>query len=471
MTQITSHIVKKIAENSAFRQNLCLKSHYWFFVSYFSDFIQYPCEEMHKKMLYFSGMDSFKKMLVVGFPECGKSLIHSFSLPIWSMINGKSQNIIILLGNKKEQTIFSERFEEMLNFNQRLNQDFQLRFKRKGLTLFFPYYKTRIRIGNLEENQNFSQTDLIIIDPLYSHDSSQHSEIYEKFKSILERSGTSKTKKILVGRSDGASGPFSKIGRGMLDGTIADGRPIRYPFFDQNGCPSWNSKFHTREDVLQELDKAKTPEEFFFEYLFLEEIPNIPLLLFKQHFNDTYPVDRSKWGTLSKEQKSQIEEIFFIPYQGDLEVGRIIWGIKIKTDENTVHVYQGVEWEGSFNANELILYFEKVQNFCDAQITFYGDTADQFSLNVCQLFTEDRSFGSQCNHRRNYSEIKDILKNSVILGDIQFQRGFGFQLNDIFMQENEGKNDLWTHHLSLVLNSTCRDGICFGAAPHYIPIS
>lgn len=453
--------VKRMQKDTGFRRAVCLHSHYWFFLTYFTRFLKFPCAEMHKQMLYFSGMMYATKMIVLGFPQCGKSLIHSYSLPLWSIIKGNVKTVVIVVNGAKEKRQFRDRFDRELMFNQGLKKDFKLRCRRKGFHFFFPDFQAQIYIADLQEEYQLDaiigQTpDLVIVDPLQPFKKDEWRKIKSILVHILENVGNEKTRKIIVGRGDGKDGPLNQLAHEMHESEEKRCLPAFYPFCDADSeVPAWEARFNDSKSIFDELNKPASKEEFFFEYFLASEVPEIPLHISERQEDDTYPVSLDQWTSLSNEAKENIASVFFVPYKGESCEALVLWGIKTKTG---VFIYQGIEWRGEslgFDINsELKDLPEKLKKVNpNSDIHLYGDRGDAFSDDICHLFSLDCAHSNTCAVRHEPIVRKKICEEGISSGKIKFKPAFAKVIKAEIETGTEGSMR-WFNHLPLVLRES-----------------
>ena len=456
----TAHIVSRMQTDQAFRKEVCLRNHYWFFVAYFTRHIKYPCADMHKQMLYLSSMSWAKQMTVLGFPQCGKSLIHSYSLPLWSILNQKAKTVVIVVNGKTEKTQFRERFAKELMFNQKLLQDFELKYRKRGYFFFFPQYQAQICIVDLMTEADLdlvvgSSPDLIVIDAIQPYAESDQEAVGKQIRKIFQEAGTKDTRKIIVGRGDGRDGPLMSFTTEMLEKKDQRFFPAFYPFITHDTEEfAWPGKFKDEALVEIEFNRSITKEDFFFEYFILADVPEIPFRVTKECRNDDYPLVRKLWATkLNEEQKENISELIFVPYQGAREEAILLWGIKLT---NETVILQGIEWQGEPTAYDITPLAIETREWLDtinpnARIGFYSDTGDVFSNLVARTRLDFRGQIIVNCPRCDAEYRQKLVEHYTATGTIQFHPQFA----DLILVETgaqKGFRDDWFNQLALVIN-------------------
>lgn len=465
----TAHVVSRMQTDIGFRKEVCLRNHYWFFLAYFTRHIKYPCADLHKQMLYFAGISWVKKMVVLGFPQCGKSLIHSYSLPLWSILNEKAKTVVIVVNGKAEKTQFRERFAKELMFNQKLLQDFGLKHRKRGYYFFFPQYQAQICIVDIQTESDIdlvvgSTPDLVVIDAIKPYREDDSELILKQVRKIFSEAGTKDTRKIVVGRGDGENGPLMKFTTEMIEKKDKTFLPAFYPFIKHDDeDPAWLGKFKDEALIEAEFSRSMTKEEFFFQYFILAAIPDIPFRITEDCRNNMYPIERNMWkDELSEEQKQNVIELVFVPYLGDREQAFVVWGIK-QSDQK--YVLQGIEWQGDADSFDITTLANETREWLntinpEAKVGLYGDLADSFSNQVCRTPLDFRGQIITNCQRKDSEERKKLVEHFTASGSIQFQPDFA-DLIFVETSPKKGFQDNWFNHLALVLNASASGSVIF----------
>lgn len=457
MIQTAESIATRIHNDPVFRKSVCLRHHYWFFMTYFTAYLKFPCADMHKKMLYLSEMSRTHQMIVLGFPQCGKTLIHSYSLPLWSMLNGSAKNIIIVVGNPKEKSQFCNRFEQMMMFRHELKRDFSIRYKKRGWYFLFPNLQSQIYVASLEETDQLDSVlgripDLIIVDPLERFQQKSLSYAERMLFILLNQVGDKETRKIIVGRGDGGDGPMMNIADRLFDQEDLQYKTVFYPFYSINGesvIPTWKGKFPNQQAIESEIEKTASAEEYFFEYCLQKEVSELPFCIPEKNYNDVYPTDLNHF---SEEHGDDITGVFFAPYKGEYQQASIAWGVELS---NRRYVYQGIIWEGvaeNFDANQ---FFTNIRLQLDntplrPKMLFFGDKNDPFGKEVCHCKFSIQNYSSLCVSRHEQSVLKDVLTQAIGDQRIQFQSSFANDIGEMLVKSSEA-SERFIHQLSLPL--------------------
>lgn len=462
-------ITTRIHTDPVFRKTVCMRHHYWFFMTYFTGYLKFPCADMHKQMLYFSQMINTRQMLVLGFPRCGKTLIHSYSLPLWSMLTGSAKNLIIVVGNIKEKRQFCQHFEQMLLFRQELKRDFPFRYQKRGWYFFFPELQAQIYIASLEEKDQFENVlgqtpDLIVVDPIERFRPDDRATAERLLFSLLDQVGNEDTRKIIVGRSDGKDGPMRHTADRLLQREDLQYKTVFYPFFSLEGealIPAWKGKFYHQQAIDEEMQKA-TREEFFLEYWLFEEVPEYPLTLSEQCCTSTYPTSIAEWSNVDDGIKKDIAGLFFAPYHGEEGTASILWGVE--TNKRS-YIFQGRLWEGASEDFDADGFFMNIRSQLDQaepppKMLFYGDKQDPFGQMLCAHKFPFRNFTVLCPSRHERPLLKKTLAQAIASGRIQFHRSFANTVEAIFAGGDQGAQRL-IHQLSLPLGETSPEKVLF----------
>ncbi len=222
-------------------------------------------------MLYGASFINWKKLLVIGFPSCGKTVIHTLICPIWSIIAGKAKRITIVTLSKNGRAILLDQMRRVVLTNEALKQDFPIVWKQKLNGFVLPRFGAQIEIMTLAELNGFGTLpDAIIFDPMQSTLQLPQMDLFARLSELLEyaKKGVQLT---ILGRGDGKHGANTQLMEQCIAAEALDSLPIRVSFLDgksKSEVPrSWKARYPDKQAIKRVVETCGTGEQFLTEYL------------------------------------------------------------------------------------------------------------------------------------------------------------------------------------------------------------
>ena len=94
MNNDSKHLVAVLLKDVDARVELVTSSHYWFFATYFPDYLQHRSADFQREMFEISERSDLSLAVIMAFRGSAKSTIMTMSYPIWAIM-GKQQKKFI----------------------------------------------------------------------------------------------------------------------------------------------------------------------------------------------------------------------------------------------------------------------------------------------------------------------------------------------------------------------------------------
>ena len=274
-------IIKRARNDRLFRIHLTRNSHLWFFLIYFSHYIEYPTAPFQKEIFAITEDEKIETAVIAAFRDSAKSTIVSLSYPIWAILGKQQKKFILLLSqtqNQARQHMANLKIE--LEANQLLRSDlgpFQMPEDEWRLySIVLPDYKARITAVSSEQSvrglrHGHYRPDLIICDDIEDLESVKTQEgrnkIYQWLTGDVIPAGDNNTRLIIVGtilHEDSLIRRLQKkIDRGTFDGIYKE-----YPITNEENQPLWPGKFPDKKSIRREKRKIISRTAWQREYYF-----------------------------------------------------------------------------------------------------------------------------------------------------------------------------------------------------------
>ncbi|MDD4027288.1 MAG: hypothetical protein PHO75_03835 [Candidatus Shapirobacteria bacterium] len=276
-------IFETLMSDQQARKETCRQSHYWFFHTYFSHYVQYKTADFQRRIFEITEDENIKLSSIISFRGSAKSTIVSLSDPIWSIIGRHSKKYIVIIGQTQNQSRqILKNIKSELETNELLIKDFgpfSNSSDWRSNTLSIPKFKARITalsagesIRGLRHHQY--RPDLIICDDIEDLSSVKFKENRDKnfnwFMGDVVPLGDRNTKIILIGNLLHEDSLIMRIKDLMLVEKTMDGTHDEFPLVDDFGNHLWPDKFPTKNEI-KEL-KLKVPDRVTFEREYLLHI-------------------------------------------------------------------------------------------------------------------------------------------------------------------------------------------------------
>ena len=278
-------ILAAMLKDPAVRRSVVRRSHYWFFLYYFSHYIHYEFAPFQREIFALTEDASVQNAVITGFRDSAKSTIISLSFPIW-VILGKPRlkNVVIVSSTEKKAQILLRHIKDALENNVRLKTDLgPFREERIGWNvdaLYIKNYNARISVGSIEQSMrgfrhNEYRPQLLVLDDIEDAESVRTQEgrdkIFDNIIGDILPAGDKNAKLFVVGSVLHSDSPVMRL-RKNIEAGLMRGVYRRYPIVDADGNPLWPGKFPDLAAVEAEKTRGFTEAMWRREYL-LEDVP------------------------------------------------------------------------------------------------------------------------------------------------------------------------------------------------------
>ncbi|MCC7004841.1 hypothetical protein IT397_02910, partial [Candidatus Nomurabacteria bacterium] len=174
--KITDELVQIMLCDARVRSEVTRTSHYWFFLTYLSEYVQYAFANFHHEMFALTQDAVIKMVCLMAFRGSAKSTIFTLSYPIWAVLGVQQKKFVLLVAQTQSQArLYLANLKRELESNELLRQDlgpFEERQEEWSAgTLVIPKYGARITAISTEQSirglrHGSHRPDLIICDDL-----------------------------------------------------------------------------------------------------------------------------------------------------------------------------------------------------------------------------------------------------------------------------------------------------------------
>lgn len=295
-----------ILSNKTARLMLVNKSHRAFFATYFSNYLAYPCAEIHQKL--FDLTEDANNRFAVGqtFRGSGKSTIISLSYALWAVLGCQQKHLVVLVAKTQDQAKkLLDGIKRELETNRLLQSDFgkiheestpwnstALTFNDQNAQI------TAISIDQAMRGMRFKnyRPDLIILDDIEDSASVRTLEsrdrLQEWFDKDLLPAGDTNTRVILLGNNLHPDSLPNRIIDRVQNGQF-NAKVIRCPLVDENGVCAWPGKFPTKES-LEAYRKSFSSERTWRQEFLLQPVLSEETIVNERQiqYYDEFPEDK-----------------------------------------------------------------------------------------------------------------------------------------------------------------------------------
>jgi predicted phage terminase large subunit-like protein len=262
----------QLMNDPTYRREICKRSFLTFFQVYFSEYIKYPLDTMHRKIIKICQSETIELGLIMAFRGSGKSTIVSTAYPLWAILGVQQKHFVVIVCRTKMQAKQMMRnIRDEAEHNVYLKNDlgpFREETDEWGSeSLVFSNRKAKIMVVSMEQSfkgvrYREHRPDLIILDDIEDNESVKTSEGRDKTKEKYTRDivplGDKHTKILHVGNMLSAHSLMMEIGS-SISGSSPTEVFRRFPIVDETNKPLWVGKYPTYTDVL--IEKAKVRDE------------------------------------------------------------------------------------------------------------------------------------------------------------------------------------------------------------------
>lgn len=267
----------QILREPATRIELVRRSHYYFFYTYFSNYITYEVAPFQKKLFAITEDTSNKLAVVVSFRSSAKSTIMTMSYVLWSILGSQQKKFILIISQTQDQSR-----QHFKNLRRELEENKLLRndlgpFKEddwNSNTLVLTRYNARITAASSESairglRHGEHRPDLIICDDVEDVNSIRTAESREKtynwFNSEVMPLGDLNTRTIVVGNLLHEDCLIKRLEREITTGK-RDGIYREYPIITEKGKILWPGKYPNME-AIKAQERSVDKFTWFREYM------------------------------------------------------------------------------------------------------------------------------------------------------------------------------------------------------------
>ena len=276
--KITQELIESLQNDQAVRINACRKRHLLFFLTYLSDNIEYSFAPMHYEMFALS--QGHKNLVVMGFRNCAKSTILTYSYPIWAIVGEQQKRFILIASQTRGQAAAHfQNIKRELESNALLRKDlgpFETTEDLWGSYMItIAKYKAKVMITSVEQSTRGirylnRRPDLIILDDVEDSRSVKTKEGRDKIFDWLTREltpmGDRYTRVVVVGNLLHEDSLLMRLKDGIENKSYG-GEFRAYPILNGDSESLWPSKFPDKESVEAERLRAGSPRAWKQEYL------------------------------------------------------------------------------------------------------------------------------------------------------------------------------------------------------------
>ena len=304
-----SQVIKKILADRKLRVALTRESHYWFFPTYFSEYVTYETAGFQKELIHITEDDSIRNAVVVAFRGSGKSTLMTMSYPIWSIIGKPKKKFVLILSQTQAQARL-----HLANLKRELESNLLLKrelgpFEEKNnewgsASLVIPKFGARITVASSEQSirgirHGASRPDLIICDDVEDSNSVKTREgrdkTYNWLTSEVIPAGDKNTKLIVIGNLLHEDSLLMRL-KDNIESQKFNGIFRAYPLVDDSGNILWPGKFPDAGEI-EKLRMMIGNEHAWQREFMLRIIPDEGQVIYPEwiHHYDQLPSERPNY--------------------------------------------------------------------------------------------------------------------------------------------------------------------------------
>ena len=303
MSDNPKHLVATLLKDVDARVELVTSSHYWFFATYFPDYLQHKTADFQRKMFEISESSDLSLAVIMAFRGSAKSTIMTMSYPIWAVM-GKQQKKFVIIASQTQQ----QARNHLLNIRRELENNNLLKNDLGPFTeatdewgqmaLYIPKYDARILAVSAEQGirgvrNGAHRPDLIIADDVEDINSTRTKESRDKtfnwWSGELIPAGDVGSRHIVIGNLLHEDSLLMRL-KSKLEANEIDGNFYSWPIVDDDGTILWIGKFPDEKAVEKERRKIGNRIAWEREYL-LHLVPDDDQIIDRKmiHYYDTLP--------------------------------------------------------------------------------------------------------------------------------------------------------------------------------------
>lgn len=302
-------ILEQIVSDKNVRIALTRESHYWFFHTYYAEYVKYPTADFHRELFAITEDGSIQTVVIVAFRGSAKSTIMTMSYPSWAIIGKPQKKFVLIISQTQAQAkLHLENIKREFESNVLLKKElgpFEEKTGEWGSTsLVLPKFGARIMVVSSEQSirgmrHGSTRPDLVICDDVEDLNSAKTREGRAKTHDWFSREvlpiGDRDTKIIIVGNLLHEDSLLMRL-RASIEKGEMNGMYRAYPLIDYDGNILWPGKFPTMEDVEAERKKIGNDNAWQREFM-LNIVPDDGQIIFPewiQHY-DKLPTEHPNY--------------------------------------------------------------------------------------------------------------------------------------------------------------------------------
>jgi predicted phage terminase large subunit-like protein len=254
-------IIESLIADQKVRREVTRQKHIMFFSVYFGEYVTYKMAPFHWTMFDLTECDS-RMVGLMAFRGSGKSTIFTLSYPIWAILGVLKKKFVIIVAQTQQQAkLYITNIKRELECNDLLRQDLgpftEGEEEWSSGSLVFSNHNARITALSTEQSirglrHGANRPDLIICDDLEDLASVKtyegRSKMYQWLIGDVIPAGDLKTKVVVIGNMLHDDSILMRLKRDIESGK-RDGVFQSFPFFQEDGSPSWPGKFTNAASV------------------------------------------------------------------------------------------------------------------------------------------------------------------------------------------------------------------------------
>lgn len=304
MNNDSKHLVAVLLKDVDARVELVTSSHYWFFATYFPDYLQHRSADFQREMFEISERSDLSLAVIMAFRGSAKSTIMTMSYPIWAIM-GKQQKKFVIIASQTQQ----QARNHLLNIRRELESNNFLKSDLGPFTeatdewgqmaLYIPKYDARILAVSAEQGvrgvrNGAHRPDLIIADDVEDINSTRTKESRNKtfnwWSGELVPAGDVGSRQIVIGNLLHEDSLLMRL-KTKIENNEIDGSFYSWLIVDDNGNILWTGKFPDEKAIEKEKRKIGNRIAWEREYM-LHLVPDDDRIIERGmiHYYDELPV-------------------------------------------------------------------------------------------------------------------------------------------------------------------------------------
>lgn len=296
-------LVAVLKKDKQARITICRQSHHLFFVTYLGHIIEHQFAPFHYEMFRLSQNQSLKNLVVMGFRNCAKSTLLTYSLPIWSVLGEHQKKFVVIASQTRQQArMHLLNIKRELESNTLLKQDlgpFQTHEDEWGsYTITLPKYGAKIMSASVEQSvrgirHGNRRPDLIILDDIEDSSSINTKERRDKTHDWLTGeiipAGDTYTRVVVVGNLLHEDSLLLRLKHAIEEDKMT-GVFRAFPLLEKDGNINWLSKFPDN-NAVEELRKSTGDSRTWKREYLLELVPSDNQVVYREwiRYYETMP--------------------------------------------------------------------------------------------------------------------------------------------------------------------------------------